>query len=77
MASSVGGIGDFPDWSTVAAREQAKRIKREVDQKLVSELANALRLNLLVLPHLSGDRTRDPMRGAIVSAFKLVLPRRT
>jgi hypothetical protein len=25
-------IGDFPDWSTVAAREQAKRIKREVDQ---------------------------------------------
>jgi len=25
-------IGDFPDWSTVAAREQAKRVKREVDQ---------------------------------------------
>ena len=25
-------IGDFPDWSTVAAREQAKRIKREVDR---------------------------------------------
>lgn len=25
-------IGDFPDWSTVAAREQAKQIKREVDQ---------------------------------------------
>ena len=27
-------IGDFPDWSTVAAREHAKRIKREVDQGL-------------------------------------------
>lgn len=27
-------IGDFPDWSTTAAREQAKRIKREVDQGL-------------------------------------------
>jgi Arm DNA-binding domain len=25
-------IGDFPDWSTVAAREQAKRIKRDIDQ---------------------------------------------
>jgi len=25
-------IGDFPDWSTVAAREQAKEIKRQVDQ---------------------------------------------
>jgi hypothetical protein len=25
-------IGDFPDWSTVAARDYAKRIKREVDQ---------------------------------------------
>jgi hypothetical protein len=25
-------IGDFPEWSTVAAREQAKRVKREVDQ---------------------------------------------
>ena len=27
-------IGDFPDWSTAAAREQAKLIKREVDQGL-------------------------------------------
>jgi integrase len=25
-------IGDFPDWSTTAARDHAKRIKREVDQ---------------------------------------------
>jgi integrase len=25
-------IGDFPDWSTVAARDQAKQIKRQVDQ---------------------------------------------
>ena len=25
-------IGDFPDWSTTAARQQAKQIKREVDQ---------------------------------------------
>src|SRR5579872_5695906 len=25
-------IGDFPDWTTVAAREQAKQIKRQVDQ---------------------------------------------
>ena len=25
-------IGDFPEWSTVAAREQAKRVKRDVDQ---------------------------------------------
>jgi integrase len=25
-------IGDFPDWSTVAAREQAKEIKRQVNQ---------------------------------------------
>lgn len=25
-------IGDFPDWTTVAAREYAKRIKRDVDQ---------------------------------------------
>jgi hypothetical protein len=25
-------IGDFPDWSTVAAREEAKRIKRDIDQ---------------------------------------------
>jgi Arm DNA-binding domain len=27
-------IGDFPDWSTTAARDQAKQIKREVDQGL-------------------------------------------
>ena len=27
-------IGDFPDWTTAAAREQAKLIKREVDQGL-------------------------------------------
>ena len=26
-------IGDFPNWSTNAAREHAKRIKREVDQR--------------------------------------------
>jgi hypothetical protein len=25
-------VGDFPDWTTVAAREQAKQIKRQVDQ---------------------------------------------
>jgi len=25
-------MGDFPDWSTSAAREHAKQIKREVDQ---------------------------------------------
>jgi Arm DNA-binding domain len=25
-------VGDFPDWSTTAAREHAKQIKREVDQ---------------------------------------------
>src|SRR5207237_7515281 len=25
-------IGDFPDWSTSAAREQAKQIKRQLDQ---------------------------------------------
>jgi integrase len=27
-------IGDFPDWSTTAAREHAKQIKRDVDQGL-------------------------------------------
>jgi hypothetical protein len=27
-------IGDFPDWSTCAAREHAKHIKREVDQEI-------------------------------------------
>jgi integrase len=27
-------IGDFPEWSTIAAREQAKRIKRQVDQEI-------------------------------------------
>jgi hypothetical protein len=27
-------VGDFPDWSTNAARERAKQIKREVDQGL-------------------------------------------
>ena len=27
-------IGDFPDWSTAAAREHAKVIKREVDRGL-------------------------------------------
>lgn len=25
-------IGDFPDWSCVAAREEAKRLKREIDR---------------------------------------------
>lgn len=25
-------IGDFPDWSTVAARDHAKEIKRQVDR---------------------------------------------
>jgi hypothetical protein len=25
-------IGDFPDWSTTAARDQAKSIKRQIDQ---------------------------------------------